>query len=470
MQGTIGMPYGPGYQQPSPPTPGNISSGGKSGGLGDYSNIINGRPMTPEERQQTIQTNTQNYLSRNPYNTNMGGTQDLYNQYANYAGNLNNKFGADRLTSHELVPQTYQNWLSQQTPLPPAQTPLQQTSTTNPVLQGPGDLTGQIGMPAGPGYMQPPGGKSGAFNPFGPMPYDPSMGGNQKLWDEYNRQRQMDSMLMYTKLPGQEFGGGYQNWLKNLQNQQYDPMQDSSLNWQTSDQYKAYLNDPSYKAVNWGTPEGYKPIDYDVDPVQWRKNQEIMKAYEEPLRRQNQINLDTEMRYRDQWIQQQRSNPNAPKTMYDYYGGFQPSSPAGPGYMQPTPLPSPTVKTQPTPLPPGTGYMPGLITKIPGMPTNPVLQGPGDLTGQIGMPAGPGYMQPAPKVVATPPATPLNPLGTIGLPYGPGYTAPTMKPVLKSPAVPVPQTPQQIAQQVGIRANPVQPRTTARPIYRPKAY
>jgi hypothetical protein len=144
--------------------------------------------------------------------------------------------------------------------------------------------------------------------------------------------------------------------------------------------------------------------------------------------------------------------------------------PAGPGYMQPAPLPSAKPATPTNPLPPGTGYMPGLITKIPGMPTNPVLQGPGDLTGQIGMPAGPGYMQPAPKVVATPQATPLNPLGTIGLPYGPGYTAPTMKPVLKSPAVPVPQTPQQIAQQVGIRANPVQPRTTARPIYRPKAY
>jgi hypothetical protein len=221
MQGTIGMPYGPGYQQPSPPTPGNISSGGKSGGW---------QPPTQEQIQQREQTNTQDYLSRNPYDTSMGGTQDLYNQYANYASNLNNQNGPF-ISNLRLTPQSYQNWLSQQTPLPPAQTSLQQTSTTNPVLQGPGDLTGQIGMPAGPGYMQP-----------------------------------------------------------------------------------------------------------------------------------------------------------------------------------------------------------------------------------------------APKVVATPPATPLNPLGTIGLPYGPGYTAPTMKPVLKSPAVPVPQTPQQIRAQVGIRANPVQPRTTARPIYRPKAY
>jgi hypothetical protein len=107
--------------------------------------------------------------------------------------------------------------------------------------------------------------------------------------------------------------------------------------------------------------------------------------------------------------------------------------------------------------------MGGISFGFPQPSTNPVLQGPGNLTGQIGMPAGPGWTSP-------PQTTPINPPGQIGMPAGPGWTSPGINPIIPNPVVPVPQTPQQIAAQVGIRANPVQPRTTARPIYRPKAY
>ena len=236
-------------------------------------------------------------------------------------------------------------------------------NSLNDMLIRPGLFSGNGQQP------MPTSGMGGGKSNFGPQ-YDPSMGGNQKLWDQYNSERRADDMLMYVKQPGQQYGGGYQNWLKTMQNRQYDPMQNSSLNWQKSDQYNAYLNDPAYKAVNWGQPEGYKPVSYFDDPVQWQKNQEMMKAYEEPLRKQNQINQDTEMRYRNQWIEQQRSNPNAPKTMYDYYGGFNPAQPQGPqiGFgpapieqnpMQPAPQPvnrfappnAPGVRQQPRTAP-----------------------------------------------------------------------------------------------------------------------
>ncbi len=115
------------------------------------------------------------------------------------------------------------------------------------------------------------------------------------------------------------------------------------------------------------------------------------------------------------------------------FGQPQIGMPAGPGYQQPTPLPSPTVKAQSTPLPPMT-------------PQNVYNQYANTIFGQptIGMPAGPGFMQPkaAPK------------------------PAPITKPIVR-PA-PIPQTRQQIVEQVGIRQNQkaptkVQPSLSTRP-------
>ena len=78
---------------------------------------------------------------------------------------------------------------------------------------------------------------------------------------------------------------------------------------------------------------------------------------------------------------------------------------------------------------------------------------PGNMPGQIGMPAGPGYIQPTPKATPVP-----NPGFTGGLKPAPvNYRPPAM-------------TQQQIAKQVGLRPNPVQPRTAQRTVYGPRAY
>jgi hypothetical protein len=93
------------------------------------------------------------------------------------------------------------------------QSPFQPPSNSGQTQQNPNVGIG-FGMPAD-------GGKSGfgGIDWFGPK-YDPSMGGNQQLFDEYNKQAQQDSYLTFARQAGYQYGGGYQNWLKNQQNTQ----------------------------------------------------------------------------------------------------------------------------------------------------------------------------------------------------------------------------------------------------------
>lgn len=179
----------------------------------------------------------------------------------------------------------------------------------------------------------------------------------------------------------------------------------------------------------------------------------------------------------------------APSTTGQDIGFPQIGMPAGPGYMQPGM--STGGKSSP-------GFMQGTI----GMPAGPGFMdtgmSPGNMPGQIGMPAGPGFMQPTPlpttkaqpqttplpspkapfanpipNVTANPIGMPVNMPGQIGMPYGPGFQQPAMKPFMPRPAVPVPQTPQQIAAQVGIRQTLTQPGSAIRAqrrVYGPKAY
>ena len=93
------LPNGP---QREIPLPGN---GGKGGFNLDFT-------PTPDQQQQARQQNYQNYLKSNPYDQSMGGSQDLYNQYADYAANVNYQPGP--IYSHVFrEPQSYQDWLTQ---------------------------------------------------------------------------------------------------------------------------------------------------------------------------------------------------------------------------------------------------------------------------------------------------------------------------------------------------------------------
>lgn len=189
--------------------------------------------------------------------------------------------------------------------------------------------------------------------------------------------------------------------------------------------------------------------------------------------------------------------------------------PYGPGYTQPTPLPSAKPAPSLPPMFPSNEVEPLLGFRSPG--NQPV-----NMPGTIGMPAGPGYMQPVPTPLPSakptiPPGARIglhNDLGqpSIGLPYGPGFVNPggvpgSIKGYPTSPAAqfntvspierqmqnqkfnqptqpPVAQfnpaatmTPlqrqamaqkatQQAAQTVGLRTNPKQPMT----VYRPRGY
>jgi len=94
----------PGPEQYAPPAPPVTNSP-----------MPEGYGSTWEESLPRRNQLAQDYLTSNPYDTNMGGTQDLYNQYAFYNTNLN--YGTpDQLKSPV---QNWQEWLSQnQNPAP----------------------------------------------------------------------------------------------------------------------------------------------------------------------------------------------------------------------------------------------------------------------------------------------------------------------------------------------------------------
>lgn len=70
------------------------------------------RVPTAEEQAQQKEQMYQSFLNRNPYQQNMGGTQDLYNQYARQAATINYQPGPIVSTAARGIP-TYQDWLSQ---------------------------------------------------------------------------------------------------------------------------------------------------------------------------------------------------------------------------------------------------------------------------------------------------------------------------------------------------------------------
>lgn len=114
----------------------------------------------------------------------------------------------------------------------------------------------------------------------------PLTGGTQQLQDEYNRQRRQAGMLTVLRPPG-EFAGGYDNWLKQQQESAYDPMQNfdyfKSSQYSPGDAAGINTSDPRYIAAQ------------------------------------------------EEYRQQQASNPNVPKTMYDYYNSREPAPVPQPG-------------------------------------------------------------------------------------------------------------------------------------------
>jgi hypothetical protein len=153
------------------------------------------------------------------------------------------------------------------------------------------------------------------------------------------------------------------------------------------------------------------------------------------------------------------TDPNQPKGPGDISIGM----PAGPGYMEPssggkggmpqTQTPgfepqfnfgTPNQISQLVLPPPGINYgTPNQISQLvlppPGINYGTPGPGPGDIG--IGMPAGPGYMQPPaymqPKQAFNPNPNPVSNMGAGQMPA----------------AQPIPQTTQQIADQVGLRTN-----------------
>ena len=98
-------------------------------------------PPTPDQRQQQIQDITNNYLTRNPYQTNMGGTIQDYNNYANYVSNLNYQPGPIYSAAFRM-PQSYSDWLAgNQTNAPMSP---QQPAPTQPVAPTPDPALNQI--------------------------------------------------------------------------------------------------------------------------------------------------------------------------------------------------------------------------------------------------------------------------------------------------------------------------------------
>jgi len=106
-----------------------------TGATPEIQDFIEFNTPTAEQQQAQKQAATQQYLTRNPYNQSMGGTQDLYNKYADYAANLNYQPGPIFSMAFR-NPDSYSDWMKQQ---PPAAT-----------QGGPAQGQPQIGFGGGP--------------------------------------------------------------------------------------------------------------------------------------------------------------------------------------------------------------------------------------------------------------------------------------------------------------------------------
>ena len=262
----------------------------------------------------------------------------------------------------------------------------------NQQQKGPGDVS--IGMPAGPGYMQPSSGGKGG------MPSTPTQGPEPT----------------FNFSPGFGMGGIEQSQFNGYNQGQYTPNVFGNT--------LPNPGTPEFDRLFWGPAgiAGQPSIDMPAGPggtptPSTMENPATGRPYDirdfpgypgsTPVAGGNLA--DPMRQVFDNMMTQPGGN----------LGNPQIGMPAGPGYMQPTPLPTPKAVAQPTPL-----------------PSPKPAPAPINMQGRIGMPAGPGFMQPKP--------------------------APVVKPVPK-PA-PVPQTMEQIRSQVGIRSNPVKPTKVQQPM------
>ena len=157
ISGQLG--YGPYEGRGFGPNPGDINPdtgqiNPQPGSQQDpYGSLLLQAP-TAEQQQQQRQQAAQTYLQRNPYDPSQGGTQDLYNRYADYAANLN--YQAGPIFSNAVrMPDSYSDWLKQQ--------PGQQPITAQPVGQ---PITAQpVGQP-----ITMPNGQQLDLNPPAPQP------------------------------------------------------------------------------------------------------------------------------------------------------------------------------------------------------------------------------------------------------------------------------------------------------------